>query len=383
MADIFVSMPFDKSYFPVWKMLQDAATTKNLTIYRVDQQQVGESLPDAIYREIKKSRIVIADVTGNNPNVFHEIGLADALGKPLILVCQNSPSKLPFNIRHLRVLVYKLDKLEGLRVSIDKALQEATSPSENLRAMLVPGSLGYPSPESRFIIAASPLSYRRAIGRSGGYAELRRTSSDHVGIRGILRGFGVLFGFDALPDIIDPEDSRDEVLEKRMNIYSIASPKANRWTGLLLGEYNKRWVPRIEFRADPSTRNLRNVRVSIFSDNVELHPPGWDFSKPGDRYYHDYGIILRAPNPHYKDQMAYIIAGRSSLGTEAASTALNEPKIIEQIRNRLSGQNIDIEDHSMPFWVMVSMKRSKGDDKEEAIRGSLNIHQVNGFENAC
>ncbi len=48
--------------------------------------------------------------------------------------------------------------------------------------------------------------------------------------------FGVFYGFDALPKILDSEDFRDNVLEKDMNLYCVASPKANRWTGMVLAE---------------------------------------------------------------------------------------------------------------------------------------------------
>ncbi len=382
MADVFASMPFSEDFDSVWRATQEVATEQNLSSYRTDQVHLAESIPDAVRNGIKQSRFVVADVTGSNPNVLNEVGFAQALGKPLILFCQESPTEIAFNLRNLRILRYDPADLGQLCRLLESALLEVTSPSETLRAMLVPSSLGYPTLESRFVIAASPLSYRRAVGRSGGYSTLRHTSSDYVGVRGILRAFGLLFGFDTLPDILDPEDCTDDVIESGMDVYCIASPKANRWTRKLLDGFHKRWVPRIEFRADASSSNLKNVRVSIFSDASELCPPGWSVNVKGDRYARDFGVIVRGPNPFHENNMAVVIAGRSSLGTEAASIAFTEPTIVGRIRERLQGLRVDLEDHRQPFWVVVSMERAIGDGKEEAVKDSLQVHQVDTFQHA-
>jgi len=382
MSDVFASMPFGEGFDSVWHAIQNVATQHNLSSYRTDQEHLAKSIPDAVWNGIKQSRFVVADLTGNNPNVFNEVGLAQALGKPLILFCQESPTEIAFNLRSLQILRYNRTDLVRFRNMLKSALSEAASPSETLRAMLVPSSLGYPTLESRFVIAASPLSYRRAVGRSGGYRTLRRTSSDYVGVRGILRAFGLLFGFDTLPDIVDPEDHTDDVLKSPMNIYCIASPKANRWTRNLLDGFHKQWVPRIEFRADASSRDLKNVRASIFCDSSELFPPGWPVDADGDRYARDFGVIVRGPNPFQANKMAVVIAGRSSLGTEGASIAFTEPTIVERIRKRLQGHSVELEDHRQPFWVVVSMNRAIGDGQEEAVRDSLRVHQVDVFQHA-
>ena len=129
--------------------------------------------------------------------------------------------------------------------------------------MLIPGSLGRSTESRKFVISTSPLSYRRAIGRSGGYKKFRNTASDYVGLRGILQAFGLLYGFKTLPEIVDPEDCTDSVIEEQMTLYNIASPKANRWTGLLLKKFCERLVPSIDFRADPASENLKNVKNFI------------------------------------------------------------------------------------------------------------------------
>ncbi len=77
--------------------------------------------------------------------------------------------------------------------------------------------------------------------------------------------------------------------------------------------------------------------------------------------------------------MTAIIAGRSSLGTEAACMAFTDPAAVSTVRQRLAGLGIDLENHKQPFWVVASLQRKIGDKKEEAIRESLRIERVEAF----
>lgn len=376
MSDVFVSLSFSPKFNEVYRAINAASKKIGLVACRVDQGKKAVLISEDLPKKIRESRIVVADLTGNNPNVLHEIGLTQSLGKPLVLISQDPPETAPFNIRSFRIIHYSPRVMNKLRIEVEKALKETTTPNEALRSILVPSSLGRPTKDSRFVIAASPLSFRRAVGREGGYNCLRRSYSDYVGLRSIMQAFGLLYGFDALPDSIDPEDFEDSVLQEEMNLYCIASPKANRWTGLLLEEYGKLKIPCISFRADPTSKNLKNVKVSIFSDDVTLLPDGWDSKTAGDRYYRDFGIIIRGPNPYHETHMVTILAGRASLGTEAACMAFTHPEKINEIRQRLMGLKLDIEDHKQSFYALVSMKRHHDDGKEEADPRTLEVEEV-------
>lgn len=306
--------------------------------------------------------------------------MAQALGKPLILISQEDPARSPFNIKNLVINQYRIDKLEELTETLMRGFMSTTTPNEMLRGMLVPASLGRPTPDSRFVVAASPLSFRRAFGRSGGYNRFRRTSSDYVGIRGIFQAFGLLYGVETLPDNLDPEDFLDEVIKTPMNIYCIASPKANNWSGILMNEYCSRWAPRLQFRPDPACANLRNVQAAIFQDGSILQPPGWPSGDKDNRNYNDFGLIIRGPNPYHHHHMATVLAGRSSLGTEAACLAFTHVDSIYKIREILSAHRINLEDHTQPFYVLVSMKRERDEESGESIKTSLTIHQVQPFK---
>jgi len=375
-AFAFMSIPFSCEYNDVSATIAAAVQTQGLASFRVDQDLLATSIAAVIEQKLRECRLVIADISDNTANIMHEIGLAQALGKPLILITHNSPEDAPFNVRGLTMVTYELGNLSVLKDKLAVALSQATTRNEILRTMLVPSSLGRPTPDSRFVVAASPLSYRRAFSRRGGFEAMRRTYSDYVGIRGILQGFGTLYGFEALPDLVDPEDMDDGVIEEDMTLYCVASPKANRWAGILLAQYAQRFDPKIEFRIDSGSNDFRNVAISIFCDGNLLVPPGYNLLHPRDRFSQDFGLIVRGPNPFRPQRMVAVLAGRSSLGTEAACTAFLDVKTIQAISANLSAQDANLDDHTSAFYALVSMLRDKPGGTEEAIPGSLKLHQV-------
>jgi hypothetical protein len=104
--DVFVVMPFMETLRPVFHdHIRPVAESLNLSIGRADDFFSSNSVVHEIWSAIYFSRVVIADCTGRNPNVFYEIGIAHAIGKPTVLVSQDL-ADVPFDLRHLRAIVY-------------------------------------------------------------------------------------------------------------------------------------------------------------------------------------------------------------------------------------------------------------------------------------
>jgi len=75
---------------------------------------------------IQDARVLVADLTEKNANVFYELGLAHALGKPVVLISDNL-ADVPFDLQPLRVIIYdKNDPSWGttLKTSITESLGE-------------------------------------------------------------------------------------------------------------------------------------------------------------------------------------------------------------------------------------------------------------------
>jgi len=104
--DVFVLMPFAPELKPIYdNHIRKTVKTLSLSVARADDFFSQEAIMDEIWSAIAHATILIADCTNKNPNVFYEIGLAHAIGKPVILITQN-PDDVPFDLRHRRYIQY-------------------------------------------------------------------------------------------------------------------------------------------------------------------------------------------------------------------------------------------------------------------------------------
>jgi len=74
---------------------------------RSDHLHEPGKITEQMYREIFNSDVCVAVLTGYNPNVFYELALAQASGKPVIVLILKGQD-LPFDIRDLRCVEYDL-----------------------------------------------------------------------------------------------------------------------------------------------------------------------------------------------------------------------------------------------------------------------------------
>ncbi|CAD0358706.1 hypothetical protein [Xanthomonas hortorum] len=114
-------MPFDASFNPIYAAIQLASTNASLRCRRADDIWENPAVIQDVVSLIDRSRIVICDCTGRNPNVFYEAGIAHTLGREVILIAQ-SGQDIPFDLRHLRFVPY-VNSAKGL-IALVATLQE-------------------------------------------------------------------------------------------------------------------------------------------------------------------------------------------------------------------------------------------------------------------
>ncbi|NRC54317.1 hypothetical protein HK436_11675 [Mesorhizobium sediminum] len=117
---VSVMMPFGAEFGPVYQAIQQASAACNLVSRRADEIWEAPGIIQDVVSLIDRARIVICDLTGRNPNVFYEAGIAHTLGREVIIITQ-SEHDIPFDLRHLRHLRY-LNNNEG-RASLTDALR--------------------------------------------------------------------------------------------------------------------------------------------------------------------------------------------------------------------------------------------------------------------
>ena len=113
-------MPFNAAFDAVYNSTREAAENAGLRCRRADDIWENVAIIQDVVSLIDRSRIVICDCTGRNPNVFYEAGIAHTLGRDVILITQ-SEHDIPFDLRHLRYVRY-LNNGEG-RAALKQSLQ--------------------------------------------------------------------------------------------------------------------------------------------------------------------------------------------------------------------------------------------------------------------
>ncbi len=118
----FVVMPFGSEELNViyeYFVKPSIESSCGLLCERGDDMFGSNVIMADIRGSISNAQLIIADLTDRNPNVFYEVGIAHALEKDVLLVSQ-SMDDVPFDLRHLRVLIYEYTPMgcKKLEVSI-------------------------------------------------------------------------------------------------------------------------------------------------------------------------------------------------------------------------------------------------------------------------
>lgn len=109
---VSVMMPFDSDFKGVFTALKNACSEHSLRCIRADDIWNEAEVIQDVFSLLYRSRIVICDFSGRNPNVFYEAGIAHTLGKTVIPIVQNK-NDVPFDLGHIRYVQYH-DNSEGL-----------------------------------------------------------------------------------------------------------------------------------------------------------------------------------------------------------------------------------------------------------------------------
>jgi nucleoside 2-deoxyribosyltransferase len=102
----FVISPFAEPFNEYYRdIVAPAARSLGLDVVRADEIYGVRPIMDDIVRGIVDADVIIAEVTTRNSNVNYELGMAHALGKPVVIISQ-STEDIPFDYKHVRAIIY-------------------------------------------------------------------------------------------------------------------------------------------------------------------------------------------------------------------------------------------------------------------------------------
>ena len=109
---VFVAMPVDKRMRDIWRFgIRTPVRSAGLLCERMDEAHFTGEILKMIWKGIEEADLVIADLTGTNPNVFLEVGYAWGIERPTLLLCRKRADgdepKLPFDVAIHKCLYYE------------------------------------------------------------------------------------------------------------------------------------------------------------------------------------------------------------------------------------------------------------------------------------
>jgi len=123
LGSVFVLMPFAPEFQPVYDdIIVPAVKAYDMNVVRADNIYSPGIVMRQIWEHINTARFLIADLTGKNPNVFYELGLALALEREVILLAQSSDD-VPFDLRHMRYFHYSLTGQRAIEKSKEELMK--------------------------------------------------------------------------------------------------------------------------------------------------------------------------------------------------------------------------------------------------------------------
>lgn len=105
---VFALMPFEDPFDAIFEdhIRPSVESIHGFRCLRADDIYDNRPIIEDIWRYTNEARLLIAELTGKNANVFYETGIAHAIGKEVVLITQ-SMDDVPFDLQHLRCIVYE------------------------------------------------------------------------------------------------------------------------------------------------------------------------------------------------------------------------------------------------------------------------------------
>lgn len=141
---VFMAMPFgDRTLDEVYqKCFKRAVAATGFELRRLDEEAPAGLIDNRLRVEIRRSRLLIAELTNDNSGAYWEAGFTEGLGRPVIYTYERDyfdQHKTHFDTNHCKTIVWSQSELDAAAEEL-KATIRATLPTEALLDDPVEGS---------------------------------------------------------------------------------------------------------------------------------------------------------------------------------------------------------------------------------------------------
>ena len=138
---VFVLMPFKNRLESVYRsFIKPAFEGAGFQVLRADDISSQRNILQDIVNSIESADLIVADLTDSNQNVYYELGVAHARGKPAFLMVQNIDD-VPFDLQSYRIFQYSMNP---------DALEDAKARLSSDATRIAAGEMRFGNPVSDF-----------------------------------------------------------------------------------------------------------------------------------------------------------------------------------------------------------------------------------------
>jgi nucleoside 2-deoxyribosyltransferase len=118
--------PLSEDFLPLRRLIAEALQESGIEPALLEEElNVASASPEPVVEKVSKAigraDFIIADLTGGNPNVMYEVGLAHAMRKPVLFIIQRDQQhRIPFDLRHQLFYAYDPSAPDLVRDGIKK-----------------------------------------------------------------------------------------------------------------------------------------------------------------------------------------------------------------------------------------------------------------------
>jgi hypothetical protein len=105
-SSVFVVMAFRAELDDTFRTIQAVCKAHGLACARTDKDPTTTRIYQRIVGGIRRAALVVADVTIQTPNVYYELGYAEALDRPVVVIARQG-TELPFDTRDIPTTLFR------------------------------------------------------------------------------------------------------------------------------------------------------------------------------------------------------------------------------------------------------------------------------------